>query len=72
MARLGFHHPTAGYIAALFPRSDHVKVGFEQGHDPDGLLTKEGRQVRYLVVTEWTDDLTDILDAFLAQAVDTG
>ncbi|MER7280591.1 DUF1801 domain-containing protein [Dactylosporangium sp. NPDC000244] len=48
---LGFHHPSRGYIAAVFPRADSVAVGFEHGADlpdPHGLLEGTGKRVRYL------------------------
>ncbi|WP_433613856.1 DUF1801 domain-containing protein [Dactylosporangium sp. CA-139114] len=48
---LGFHHPSRGYVAAVFPRADSVTVGFEHGADlpdPHGLLEGTGKRVRYL------------------------
>jgi hypothetical protein len=48
---LGFHHPAAGYVGALFLRDGEVVVGFEHGAelpDPHGLLEGGGRRVRYL------------------------
>ncbi len=54
---LGYIHPEAGYVCGIFPRGDHVRLGFEHGHllpDPDGLLTAAGSQVRYVVVQPGT------------------
>jgi hypothetical protein len=48
---LGFHHPAAGYVGALYPRDGEVMVGFEHGAelpDPHGLLEGRGKRVRYL------------------------
>lgn len=48
---IGFHHDTRGYVFAIFPLDDEVRVGFEHGAelpDPHGLLTGTGRRVRYL------------------------
>ena len=48
---LGFHHPTLGYVAAVFPGTDCVSVGFEHGADlpdPHGLLEGTGKRLRYL------------------------
>jgi len=50
---VGFHHPEAGYVCALFPDADRVRVGFEHGHllpDPHGVFDQGGRQVRYVTV----------------------
>ena len=69
---LGFHHPVLGYVCAVFLREDHVAIGFEHGHlldDPDGMLTGTGRRVRYLPVTEWTHEIAEALDGFLAQTL---
>ena len=69
---IGFHHPGAGYLCAIFPGLDEVKVGFEHGHqlqDPSGLLEGPGRQVRYLRVSEWEADLLHVLENLIAQAV---
>jgi hypothetical protein len=72
---LGLHHPAKGYVAALFPRADEVRVGYEHGADlpdPCGLLHGDGRQVRYLVFRPGAarptlDDLVEYLDLALGQ-----
>lgn len=69
---VGFHHPTAGFVCALFPGEEEVRVGFEHGHllhDPQGRLSGDGRQVWYLTVAEWSDDLRPLLADLLDQAV---
>ena len=51
---LGFHHPDRGYIAAVFPGTDGVSIGFEHGADlpdPHGLLQGTGKRLRYLRFT---------------------
>ncbi|OGO34522.1 MAG: hypothetical protein A2W35_05850 [Chloroflexi bacterium RBG_16_57_11] len=48
---IGYHHPICGYFCAIFPVTDYVKLGFEYGillPDPEGLLTGDGKQVRYV------------------------
>ncbi|MFI5906873.1 DUF1801 domain-containing protein [Dactylosporangium sp. NPDC051541] len=48
---VGFHHPSHGCVAAVYPARDHVSVGFEHGADlpdPHGLLEGTGRRLRYL------------------------
>jgi len=69
---VGFHHPTVGYLCAIFPREDHVRVGFEHGHllhDPDHILEGTGKQVRYLRVSEWDDHILVVLDDLIDQAI---
>jgi hypothetical protein len=51
---LGFHHPDKGYVAAIFPGTHTVSVGFEHGADmpdPHGLLQGTGKRLRYLHFT---------------------
>jgi hypothetical protein len=67
---LGYHHPAAGYVCAVFPRADDVLLGFEHGvllDDPHGLLSGEGRTVRYVRVEAAGDPpaerLVELIDA---------
>ncbi len=66
---LGYHLPTSGYLCGIFPKEDRVKLGFEHGaslSDPKGILQGKGKQVRYLVVTDWREelrgDIQDLID----------
>jgi hypothetical protein len=66
----GYHHPAAGYLCAVFPRADDVLLGFERGvllQDPHGLLSGEGRTVRYVRVQTPGDPpaerLVELIDA---------
>ena len=48
---LGFHDPDAGYVCAIFPLVESVKLLFEHGHllqDPDGLFTGGTGQTRHI------------------------
>jgi hypothetical protein len=70
---LGYHHPAAGYLCAVFPRADDVLLGFERGvllADPHGLLSGEGRTVRYVRVQAPGDPpaerLVELIDAAVA------
>jgi hypothetical protein len=68
---IGFHHPTAGYVCALFPGADRVRVGFEHGHllpDPGGVFDSGGKQVRYITVHELSPDLADRILEFVDHA----
>jgi hypothetical protein len=69
---IGFHHPTAGYICAVFPSEDDVRLGFEHGHilyDPRRLLEGTGRWVRYLTVPEWSKSPFAAVHDFIQQAL---
>lgn len=69
---IGFHHPTAGYVCALFPAADHVRVGFEHGYllpDPHGVFDSGGGQVRYVTVDVLTPALLDRLGELVDHAV---
>ncbi len=74
---IGFHHPEAGYVCALFPGGHAVRLGFEHGHllaDTDGLFDGGGTQVRYVTLTEWRPDpmepLTELVDEAIALGSD--
>ena len=50
---IGFRHPDAGFVCAIYPQAEHVRLLFEHGRalqDPDGLLEGDGRQTRYVTV----------------------
>lgn len=47
----GFVHPDAGYVAAVFPAAESVKLLFEHGHllgDPERLFTGGRGQTRHI------------------------
>jgi hypothetical protein len=67
---IGYHHPAAGYVCAIFPKSNRVELAFERGSalpDPKGLLVRGGKRVRYAVLTRLDDaleeDLKDLIEA---------
>ncbi len=67
---LGFHDPAAGYVCAIFPDADHVRVGFEHGHLlSDGRLEGTGKRVRYLVVPTWTDETARTITRLVVEAL---
>jgi len=75
---VSFHHPDAGFIAAIFPADDRVSLAFEHGvllYDPHALLvggSTSSRQVRYLHVDEVNGFDRDALAAFVNQAITIG
>ncbi len=69
---IGFHHPAAGYVCALFPAADHVRVGFEHGHllpGPEGAFDSGGSQVRFITVETPTPELSAQLGELVDHAV---
>jgi len=69
---IGYSHPLSGYFCGIFPQKDCVKVGFEHGillDDPHEILNGEGKQVRYLTVTDKKKIPVDELRMFLLQAI---
>jgi hypothetical protein len=69
---IGFRHPDAGYICAIYPRDAEVRLLFEHGtrlDDPSGLLEGEGSQTRYVVVREPRPALAGQLGALVRDAV---
>ncbi|HUH07019.1 MAG TPA: DUF1801 domain-containing protein [Egibacteraceae bacterium] len=72
---LGYHHPGAGYVCAIFPASDRVRLGFERGarlDDPHKLLYGQGLQVRYLDVASPNAPSADIMADLVEQAIAVG
>jgi hypothetical protein len=50
---IGFHHPDAGYVCALFPRADGLLLWFEHGgalEDPARALVGDGTRGRSLPI----------------------
>jgi hypothetical protein len=69
---IGFRHPDAGYICAIYPRGAEVRVLFEHGvrlDDPEGLLQGEGTQTRHLAVRAPEDRLAETLGHLVRDAV---
>jgi hypothetical protein len=69
---VGYHHPDAGYVCAIFPRDGEVRLLFEHGArlaDPDGVLEGDGTQTRYLTVREPGGGTADAVTAVLGRAV---
>ena len=71
---IGFRHPDAGYVCAIYPRDDAgaVRLLFEQGaalEDPDGVLEGDGRQTRHMVIAEPGDGTEDLIARYVHAAV---
>jgi hypothetical protein len=70
---VGFRHPRAGYVCAIFPFESVVRLVFEWGvllRDDTGLLKPGGKQVRYAEFSDAADGLPeDDLERLLLEAV---
>jgi hypothetical protein len=72
---IGFRDRRAGYVGAVFPVEDRVRLGFERGvelDDPEGLLAGEGRQVRYVELRPGDRVPEDAIRALVHQALALG
>ena len=69
---IGFRHPEAGYVAAIFPRSKWVVLLFEHGAsmpDPDGVLVGDGKQTRFIRIDSKDEETAAVIDRYVQQAV---
>lgn len=67
------YHTRSGYVCGIFLRESGVALGFEHGthlDDPDGRLSGDGSQVRYLEIPDWTPEIAAVAQGFLEQAQD--
>ena len=65
---IGFRHPEAGFVAAIYPRSEYVVLLLEHGAalpDPDGVLLGDGRRTRFLRVAEAGRDVEERIVAVI-------
>ena len=69
---IGYRHPEAGYICAIYPRSRWIVLHFEHGAsmpDPDGVLLGDGKQTRFLRIQEPDADTERVVTAYVQQAI---
>ena len=71
---IGFRHPDAGYVCAIYPREQEqeVRLLFEHGvrlEDPEGLLEGAGSQTRFIRVRERDDRLAAAIGRYVQSAV---
>ena len=71
---IGFRHPDAGYVCAIFPREQEqeVRLLFEHGvrlEDREGLLEGAGTQTRFIRVRERDDRLAAVIGRYVHDAV---
>ncbi len=72
---IGYTHPQAGYIMAIFLSADKIKIGFEHGaslNDPEHKLVpgpSGGKQVRYYPIDTYDPKVHQILHHFITQAI---
>jgi hypothetical protein len=65
---VGFRHPEAGYVCAIYPRSEWVVLLFEQRAsmpDPDEILLGDGKQTRFVRVREPSSELRGRIVAYV-------
>jgi hypothetical protein len=69
---IGFRHPDAGYVCAIYPREGEVRLLFEHGvrlRDDEGLLEGAGSQTRFIRVRERNDPLAAAIGRYVRAAV---
>ena len=71
---IGFRHPDAGYVCAIYPREQEreVRLLFEHGvrlEDREGLLEGAGTQTRFIRVRERDDRLAAAIGRYVHDAV---
>ena len=69
---VGFRHPEAGYVCAIYPRSDCVVLLFEHGAsllDPEGVLLGDGAQTRFLCIEGADDSTAKLVGRYVQQAI---
>jgi predicted metal-dependent HD superfamily phosphohydrolase len=69
---VGFRHPDAGYVCAIYPRGEAIHLLFEHGArlpDPDHLFEGQGTQTRFVRVTAPDDDLARSISSYVRGAV---
>jgi len=71
---IGFRHPDAGYVCAIYPREQEqeVRLLFEHGvrlNDPERLLEGAGTQTRFIRVRERDDRLAGAIGRYVHAAV---
>lgn len=71
----GYRHPEAGYVCAVFPQNDVVRLSFEHGArlaDPRRLLRGGGRQARHVDVRAPDHPPAPFLAELIDAAVELG
>jgi hypothetical protein len=69
---VGFRHPEAGYLCAIYPRSEWVVLHFEHGAalpDPDGILLGDGSTTRFVRIQEPSATTGRQITAYVQQAI---
>lgn len=70
---IGFRHPDGGYVCAIYPLQDDVRLLFEYGiklEDYHGLLDGAGRRIRFMTIRDDTgDDVLELARRYVREAV---
>ena len=72
---INYRDPVAGFVCAVFPTADRVRLVFEHGArlpDPERRLSGTGRQVRALDLTAPDQVDAEVVGTFLHHAVELG
>ena len=72
---VGYTHPQAGYVGAIFPATNQVKMGFEHGiflPDKKQQLVfgkSAGKQLKYLIIHQLNKAVLNDVKGFIEQAI---
>ncbi|HMV41629.1 MAG TPA: DUF1801 domain-containing protein [Leptospiraceae bacterium] len=69
---IGYSDSKSGYLCAIFPLEGEVKLGFEYGiilKDKDNVLKGDGKQLRYIVITNESEINRKQIKDFVKQSL---
>jgi hypothetical protein len=69
---VGFRHPDAGYVVAIYPRREWVGLFFEHGSsmaDPEGVLQGDGKQTRFIRIDKRSKATAELITRYVQQAI---
>ena len=69
---VGFRHPEAGFVCALYERDGGLVLLFEHGAtmaDPDSVLRGGGTQTRFLAIDEHDEETAARIRRYVQQAI---
>ena len=69
---IGFRHPDAGFVCAIYPKDERVELLFEHGmalSDPERVLQGSGTQTRVIEIEQADDALGETIEHYVQQAI---